>query len=80
MADYCCNSRYPTICTIIGVDATDTITGVDGQPKAIDGVNVWPLLLARATENPREYLPTTEASIIFQARWKLLVDAPMMGW
>jgi arylsulfatase B len=71
---------YPTICTLVSVDATDTIVGTDGQPKPIDGINVWPLLLSGATESPREYLPTTENSIIYQARWKLLTNAPMQGW
>ena len=37
----------------------------------VDGIDVWPLLLSRATESPRDYTPTTEYSLIYKGRWKL---------
>ena len=44
------------------------------------GVDVWPLLLSGASENPRPYLPTTEHSIIWEGRWKLITNAGAQGW
>ena len=70
---------YPTLCTLVGVDPTNTVD-FNGTARPIDGIDVWPLLLSRASESPRDYIPTTEDSIVYQGRWKLLTSAPRQGW
>jgi arylsulfatase A-like enzyme len=61
---------YPTLCALVGVDSTDTVYlpahGPASAPRSIDGVNVLPLLLAGASVSPREFVPTTERSLIWQ--------------
>ena len=77
---------YPTLCTIVGVNPADTVDlpfGSGAKPRPIDGVDVWPLILASASTSPRPYLPTTESSIIWQdgeALWKLITAAKPAGW
>ena len=44
---------------------------MNGTARPIDGIDVWPLLLSGASESPRDYLPTTEYSLIYKGRWKL---------
>ena len=80
---------YPTLVTLAGGDPTDTVT-LAGQPRPIDGISFWPLLLrsggrgiASASRSSaaelHEYLPTTEDSIIWQGRWKLITSATLGG-
>ena len=64
----------PTLCGLVGVPPADTVT-MNGAERPIDGIDVWPLLLSRASESPREYLPTTEHSLIWKGRWKLITLA-----
>jgi hypothetical protein len=70
---------YPTLCTLVGVPSADTIM-LNGTARPIDGVDVWPILVGGRSDSPREYLPTTEHSIIWQGRWKLLTNASGSGW
>ena len=70
---------YPTLCNLVGVSPLDTVM-MNGTERTIDGIDVWPLLLSGAKDSPREYLPTTEASIIWKGRWKLIVDASATKW
>lgn len=51
--------------TLAGVDPTDVFDGHD-----IDSVDVWPMVTGANTTNPREYLPVTEQTIIWQGRYK----------
>eukprot|EP00937_MAST-01D_sp_MAST-1D-sp2_P007960 g7960.t1 len=82
---------YPTLCGLARVDAADTVV-VGGAPRPIDGVDFWPLLLnsssggggddagpAAPAPQVREYLPTTEDSIIWRGRWKLITRATIGG-
>jgi arylsulfatase B len=69
---------YPTLCNLVGVSAVDTVV-VQGEPRAIDGVDFWPLLLSNASTVLREYLPTTEVSIIWRERYKLITSAGVGG-
>jgi len=64
----------PTLCGLVGVSPADTVT-MNGAERPIDGIDVWPLLLSRASQSPREYLPTTEHSLIWKGRWKLITLA-----
>ena len=43
----------PTLCNLVGVSSADTVT-MNGSPRPIDGIDVWPLLLSGASESPRE--------------------------
>eukprot|EP01046_Picozoa_sp_COSAG06_P002328 COSAG06_NODE_82_length_25183_cov_133.214240_6_plen_280_part_00 len=43
-------------------------------------LDVWPLLLQNASSSPREYLPTTEHSIIWKERYKLYTSAGQVNW
>ena len=67
---------------------------MQGKPRAVDSIDFWPLLLAHSTWPPhggappapppsppllREYLPTTESSIIWRGRWKLITSAGLGG-
>ena len=77
---------YPTLCNLAGVSADDTPV-IRGMPRPIDGKNFWPLLLnssrggsANASAEVHEFLPTTENSIIWRGRWKLITDATLGGW
>ena len=79
---------FPTLCGIVGVDPTDTVLlpahSAHAKPRPIDGVDVWPVVLTGRTRSPREFLPTTEHSIIWQnatsALWKLIDGAGRSGW
>jgi arylsulfatase A-like enzyme len=79
---------YPTLCGIVGVDPTDTVMlpaySPSAQPRPIDGVDIWSVLLAGGSRSPRQFLPTTEHSIIWQAGdralWKLINGAGRNGW
>lgn len=70
---------YPTLCNLVGVSAEDNVI-LDGKMRPLDGVDVWPLILSQSADSPHEYLPTTEYSIIWQGRWKLLTNAAGSGW
>ena len=70
---------YATLCNLVGVSPTDTVA-LQGKPRPIDGVDVWPLILSSATTSPREYLPATEYALIWKGRWKLLTNAGPSGW
>jgi hypothetical protein len=54
---------YSTMCALAGVDPTDTVV-LAGAKRPIDSVNVWPILTKQTVVPPRQYLPTTESSII----------------
>jgi hypothetical protein len=56
---------YATLSTLVGVDPTDIYNGHD-----VDSIDVWPMLTGTNATNPREYLPVTEVSIIWQGRYK----------
>lgn len=81
--------RYPTLCSFAGVDATDNVTFL-GSVRPIDGVDVWPAMLAMANQTEtelmapttylHEYLPTTTTSLIWQERWKLITSAGPTSW
>ena len=62
------------------------------HPRPIDGIDFWPLLLASgshsnrsggsgngSTPQLREYLATTEDSIVWRGRWKLITKAGAGG-
>ena len=62
-----------------GVDPSDIYNGHD-----TDSIDVWPMITSRNLTNPREYLPVTEQSIIWQGRYKFFSssDSPFgfNGW
>ena len=71
-------------------EGTRRIGGVGEKPRPIDGISFWPLLLrsgghgsvsasASSAAELRAYLPTTEDSIIWQGRWKLITSATQSG-
>eukprot|EP01079_Euglenida_sp_SAG-EU17-18_P012162 gene12162-2218_t len=72
---------YPTMCNLGGVDpADDWKDPSTGIVHPIDGLNVWPAILAGSNANTssvRQWLPTTEDSILYDDRqghmWKLIV-------
>lgn len=87
---------YPTICALAGVDSTDN-AAIGGVVYPIDGVNVWPAILASANATTadtddtaaspsppptflHEWLPTTQSSVIYQERWKLITGADSTQW
>eukprot|EP00937_MAST-01D_sp_MAST-1D-sp2_P007816 g7816.t1 len=76
---------FTTLSHMVGVDPTDKF---DGEHD-VDGIDVWPLLMANATDAPhgtsnvagavttygtREFLPISEQSIIWRGRWKYFSD------
>jgi arylsulfatase A-like enzyme len=80
---------YPTLCILIGVSPADDVE-LQGATRSIDGLDFWPFLLNSTTTVDRgeekadeeqgmvelhEYLPTTEDSIIYDGRWKLITNA-----
>ena len=69
----------PTLCNLVGVSSADTVT-MNGSPRPIDGIDVWPLLLSGASESPRAFLPTTEHSLIWKGQYKLMTNAGGSGW
>eukprot|EP01045_Picozoa_sp_COSAG04_P014835 COSAG04_NODE_1132_length_8130_cov_3.223882_5_plen_250_part_00 len=69
---------YPTLCNLVGVSAVDDVV-LQGERRPIDGVDFWPLLLSNASTVLREYLPTTEVSIIWRERYKLITSAGVGG-
>ena len=64
---------------LVGVSPADTVS-MSGAERPIDGIDVWGLLLNGSSASPREYLPTTEFSIIWKGRYKLLTNAGGSGW
>jgi arylsulfatase A-like enzyme len=70
---------YPTILNLVGVSPTDTVS-MGGAERPIDGIDVYPLLLSGSSQSPREYLPTTEYSLIWKGQYKLLTNAGGSGW
>ena len=75
-------ARYPTFCNLAGVaDCHDFIVRPDvNHTLDIDGVDQWPRLTGASTAIGHEYLPTTEAGIIWEERYKLIVSAPSTFW
>lgn len=67
---------YATLSTLVGVDPSDTERAV----ADIDGVDVWPMVTRANLTNPREYLPVTKETIIWQQRWKLITKAGEAYW
>lgn len=62
---------YPTLTKLAGVDPTDDWVDSTGVTRPIDGVDVWTALTAggggTAAATGRQWLPTTDTSIIFDA-------------
>ena len=54
---------YPTFATLAGASPVDTPV-IDGKPRPIDGVNVWPLLTGATLSQPRAITVVTEVSAI----------------
>lgn len=69
---------YPTLCKLAGVDPTDDWTDGNGTVHPIDGVDVWDTLMSGTNDTGREFLPTTERSIIWykpgNPMYKLIVN------
>ena len=69
---------YATFCALAGVDATDDAV-FDGVPRAVDSVDVWPLLTGANATQPRPVTPVTEVSVVDAASpanwWKLVTLA-----
>ena len=55
---------YATLTTLVGVDPSDTAR----SKQDIDGVDVWPMITRANLTNPRDFLPVTSKSIIWQGR------------
>jgi hypothetical protein len=71
---------YPTICNLAGVDPTDNATFL-GKVRPIDGHDVWPLITAGAKVGENHvWMPVTPDSIIYQERWKLIINAGSTYW
>ena len=70
---------YPTLCVLAGVSPTDSVMFA-GKIRPIDGIDAWPTLMGTAPSLGREYLPTTNQSLIYNSTWKLLVAAPSTHW
>ena len=51
-----------------------------GKIRPIDGIDAWPTLTGAAASLGRDYLPTTNQSLIYNSTWKLLVAAPSPHW
>ena len=51
-----------------------------GKIRPIDGIDAWPTLTGAAASLGRDYLPTTNQSLIFNSTWKLIVAAPSTHW
>ena len=51
-----------------------------GKIRPIDGIDAWPTLTGAAASLGRDYLPTTNQSLIYNSTWKLLVAAPSTHW
>ena len=69
---------YPTFCGLAGVSATDDWTDPStNETHPIDGVDIWESLINDSAP-PREWLPTTERSILWDDGeghlWKLITD------
>lgn len=64
---------------MVGVDPTDTVI-MDGKPRPIDGINIWPMITDSTSPATREFLPITSVSLIYQERYKILVDAQPTHW
>ena len=75
---------YPTFCALAGVDARDSWHDpVTQETHGIDGVDLWPTLSIgddNAPPLPRQWLPTTERSLLWDDRaesghmYKLVVN------
>jgi len=62
---------YATFSTMVGVDPSDT----ERCEHDIDGMDVWPLLTGSLSSNPREFLPITARSIVWNSQYKLITQA-----
>ena len=60
----------PTICNLAGVkDCTDN-ANLGGKIRPIDGTDQWAAITGSVAEVvPREWLPITPDSIIYEERW-----------
>jgi len=64
---------YATFCTLAGVDPKDDVY-MAGAVRSVDGVDVWPMLMAADNgTQPRAVTPTTEAGIV------QVIDTPAGG-
>ena len=71
--------RDRTLCVLAGVDPTDSVQFA-GKIRPIDGIDAWPTLTGAAPNLGREFLPTTNQSLIYNSTWKLIVSAPSTHW
>ena len=65
---------YVTLSKLVGQDPADDAFQMGGI-RPVDGVDVWPLIIGGAAMKgyeEREYLPITEASLIWRGRFKLI--------
>ena len=64
---------------LVGVDPSDVYNGHE-----VDSINVWPMITGANLTNPREYLPVTEQSLIWNGQYKYFFssDSPFgfNGW
>ena len=64
----------PTLAKLVGQTPVDDAFQM-GEIRPVDGVDVWPLIVggeAMKGYKEREYLPITEASLIWRGRFKLI--------
>ena len=52
----------------------------NGTARPIDGRDMWPVLTGQAADLGREWLPTTNQSLIWNSTWKLILAAPSTHW
>eukprot|EP00039_Didymoeca_costata_P008916 m.118640 g.118640 ORF g.118640 m.118640 type:complete len:528 (+) comp14282_c0_seq1:62-1645(+) len=70
---------YPTLANLAGVDPTDNAM-YNGTIRPIDGIDAWPVLTGAKQDLGREWLPTTNQSLIWNSTWKLITSAPSTHW
>eukprot|EP01047_Picozoa_sp_COSAG01_P040235 COSAG01_NODE_3372_length_6178_cov_83.041125_3_plen_139_part_00 len=70
---------YPTLCNLAGVDPTDSVV-YNGTVRPIDGIDAWPTLSGVSASLGREWLPTTNQSLVWNSTWKLITAAPSTHW
>lgn len=73
---------YPTLLGLAGVSPEDIRDDVNysGAVRSLDGIDAWPVLMGEADSLGREWLPTTNQSIVWNSTWKLITGAPSTHW
>jgi len=56
---------------MLNLDPTDTVV-MEGKPRPIDGIDIWPMITSPNTPPKREWLPVTSVSIIYKEQYKLV--------